>query len=162
MIRPLDPVTDRAAVAVLLSQAQDYFHLWKGHDPGPEEVADVFESCPPGCDPAASHRLGLFLDGQLAGVAELSFGFPSPSDAYLGLMILAPSARSQGHGAAFLGQIEHLARAAAAARLYLAVLEANTRGAAFWARMGFCPTGVTRPDTSHMRPHVVHRLVKPL
>ena len=34
----------------------------------------------------------------LAGVAELAFGFPEQGDAYLGLMILAPEARSQGFG----------------------------------------------------------------
>ncbi|MBN2631528.1 MAG: GNAT family N-acetyltransferase [Rhodobacteraceae bacterium] len=158
MIRALDPVADRGAVAALLAQAQDYYHLWKGHAPGAAETDDVFTGTPPGCDPAASHRLGLFLNGTLSGVAELSFGFPAPDDAYLGLMILAPQARSQGHGAAFLRHIEALARAADAPNLYLAVLGANPRGAAFWARMGFVVTGVSRQDG----PHTIHRLVKPL
>ncbi|WP_103332622.1 GNAT family N-acetyltransferase [Pseudotabrizicola formosa] len=160
MIRALDPAADRAAVAALLTRAQDYYHLWKGHPPGPAEVQEVFTSTPPGCDPAASHRLGLILEGTLQGVAELSFGFPTAQDAYLGLMILAPAARAQGHGAAFLADIETRARAAQALRLYLAVLQANPRGAAFWARMGFQPTGTIRhdPDTGHS----IHRLVKPL
>ncbi len=161
MIRALDPLGDRAAVAALLAKAQDYFQLWKGRAPGPEETDDVFTGTPPGCDPAASHRLGLFLNGTLSGVAELSFGFPAPNDAYLGLMILAPQARSQGNGAAFLRHIERLARAAGAPNLYLAVLEANTRGAAFWSRMGYRPTGLSRHD-SHGHPHTLHRLVKPL
>lgn len=160
MIRALDPAADRPAVAALLTRAQDYYHLWKGHAPGAAEVEEVFTSTPPGCDPAASHRLGLFLGDQLEGVAELSFGFPEPDDAYLGLMILAPDARSQGHGAAFLADIEHRARAAHAPQLYLAVLQANPRGAAFWARMGFQPTGTIRHDTD--TGHSIHRLVKPL
>lgn len=162
VIRALDPVADRAAVHAMLLQAQDYYHLWKGHAPGDTETDDMFTGTPPGCDPAASQRLGLYLDGTLSGVAELSFGFPAAGDAYLGLMILAPAARSQGHGAAFLAHAESLARASGAPRLYLAVLEANTRGAAFWARMGFTPTGISRTDTSHARPHIIHRLVKPL
>jgi GNAT superfamily N-acetyltransferase len=160
MIRALDSAKDRAAVAEVLTRAQDYYQLWLGHAPGPAQVEDVFTATPPGCDPAASHRLGLFLDAHLAGVAELSFGFPTASDAYLGLMILAPEARSQGHGATLLAQIESRARAAQASVLYLAVLAANVRGAAFWARMGFAPTGISRldPDTGH----TIHRLVKPL
>lgn len=158
LIRPLDPVRDRNDVAVLLLQAADYYHLWLGHDPGPEQVDEVFSACPPTCDPARSQRLGLFLDGQLAGVAELSFGFPLPEDAYLGLMILAPAARGHGHGAAFTSHLETLARHSP--RLYLGVLQANTRGLAFWARQGFVPTGVSRLDDE--TGHTLHRLVKPL
>ncbi|MEF3046830.1 GNAT family N-acetyltransferase [Pseudotabrizicola sp. L79] len=166
-IRALDPVADRADVAALLTKAQDYYLLWKGYPPGAEEVDDVFIGGPPGCDPAQSHRLGLYLDDplaglQLSGVAELSFGFPEPQDAYLGLMILAPSARSGGHGAAFLAHVEGLARARAARTLYLAVLEKNTRGHAFWTRMGFGPTGVSRDSTENGLSHRIHRLKKPL
>jgi GNAT superfamily N-acetyltransferase len=160
MIRALDPHHDRAAVAALLTRAQDYYHLWKGYAPGPAEVDEVFSSTPPGCDPAASQRLGLFHDDQLTGVAELSFGFPGPADAYLGLMILSPEARGTGHGKTFLAEIEHRARAAQASLLCLAVLQANPRGAAFWARMGFAPAGVTRHDAE--TGHTIHRLAKPL
>ena len=156
LIRLLDPVRDRNDVAVLLLQAADYYHLWLGHDPGPKQVDEVFTACPPNCDPARSHRLGLFLDGQLAGVAELSFGFPLPEDAYLGLMILAPAARGHGHGSAFTSHLEALAHPCP--RLYLGVLQANTRGRAFWARQGFVPTGVSRFDDE--TGHTLHRLVK--
>lgn len=159
-IKALDPKGDRAAVAALLTEAQDYYHLWLGHAPGPEEVEDVFSSGPPGCDPAQSHRLGLYLDGRLSGVAEVSFGFPEPQDAYLGLMILAPRARGQGHGEAFFAAALALARARSCPRLYLAVLEKNPRGRAFWERMGFAATLVHRddPETGHR----IHRLVKVL
>ena len=158
LIRLLDPVRDRNDVAVLLLQAADYYHLWLGHDPGPKQVDEVFTACPPTCDPARSQRLGLFLDGQLAGVAELSFGFPLPEDAYLGLMILAPAARGHGHGSAFTSHLEALAHPCP--RLYLGVLQANARGHAFWARQGFVPTGVSRFDAE--TGHTLHRLVKPL
>lgn len=161
-IRALDPETDRAAVAALLDEAQDYFDLWKGHPPGPEDVDEVFTATPPGCDPALSHRLGLMLDDRLSGVAELSFGFPGPQDAYLGLMILAPRARSAGWGATFLAHVESLARARGAADLFLGVLEVNRRGHAFWLRMGFEPTGVTRDSTENGIAHRIHRLKKPL
>lgn len=158
LIRPLDPVLDRAAVALLLEEAQDYYHLWLGRAPGHEQVEEVFTSSPPGCDPARSHRLGLYLDGTLSGVAELSFGFPQPQDAYLGLMILSPAARGQGQGAAFAAHIETLARPAP--HLYLAVLQANPKGRTFWERQGFTPTGVSRHDAE--TGHTIHRLVKPL
>ena len=161
-VRSLDPTADRGLVSAVLAEAQDYYLLWKGRAPGPEETDGFFTDCPPGCDPAASCRLGLFDEGRLAGVAELSFGFPAPQDAYLGLMILAPWARGRGLGAGFLAHIEGLARSAGSSVLYLAVLEANPRGRAFWERSGFAATGLSRTDDSHARPHRIHRLAKPL
>jgi GNAT superfamily N-acetyltransferase len=156
-IQPLDPA-DRPAILALLREARDYYQLWLGRDPEEADVEDVLTAGPPGCDPAQSHRLGLWEAGRLCGVAELSFGFPMAEDAYLGLMILAPSARGRGQGAGFLAHIEGLARARACPRLYLGVLEANPRGRAFWSRQGFAPTGVSRADGGH----VIHRLGKAL
>jgi GNAT superfamily N-acetyltransferase len=75
-------------------------------------------------------------------------------------MILAPQARSAGQGAAFFAHVEGLARARACPNLYLAVLEANPRGRAFWDRMGFAATGTFRDDAE--TGHRIHRLVKPL
>ena len=158
MIRPLVPETDLPAVAAFLQEAADYFVLADGEAPGPSAASEYFTASPPGCDPAQSHRLGLFRDGRLAGLAELSFGFPAPGDAYLGLLILAPWARGQGHGARMLSHIEELSRASGAPSLYLAVLEANPRGRAFWEREGFRATGVTRQDGRNL----IHRLSKPL
>ena len=160
LIRTLDPVTDLDAVENLFTRAADYWLLADRRPPDRQKARDFFTDGPPGCDPAASHRLGLFQDGRLIGVAELSFGFPLPADAYLGLMLLGPAARGRGLGPALLAEVETRARAAHAPRLYLAVLAANPRGRAFWLRHGFSDTGVsgTDPDTGH----ILHRLVKPL
>lgn len=157
-IRRLHPDHDLQAVADILRETADYWLLADGAPPGPTAAADFFTDCPPNCDPAQSHHLGLFLNGTLSGLAELSFGFPNPGDAYLGLMILAPRARNAGHGQTFLTEVETRARAAGAPTLYLAVLEANPKGRAFWHRHGFRPTGITRQDARN----ITHRLAKPL
>ncbi len=158
MIRALHPETDLAAVAACLDEAADYWLLADGVPPGPAAAAEFFTDGPPDHDPARQRHLGLFLDDRLSGLAELSFGFPAATDAYLGLMILTPRLRGQGHGAGFLAHVETLARDAGATALYLAVIEANPRGRAFWQRHGFVPTGVTRSDSRN----TTHRLVKPL
>lgn len=158
MIRNLSPDTDLPAVAAFLAEAADYWIMAEGAAPGPDAAQDFFTDGPPGHDPARSHHLGLFHDGRLSGLAELSFGFPEPGDAYLGLMILAPRLRSHGLGPALLAHVESLARTTGAPRLYLGVLQANTRGRAFWDRHGFAPTGISRDDGRH----IIHRLVKPL
>ena len=161
-IRPLSPETDLPTVAAFLAEAADYWLMAEGAAPGPTAAADYFTDAPPGADPARSHRLGLFVEDRLSGLAELSFGFPTAEDAYLGLMILSPRLRGQGLGRIFLTRVETLARAAGSPRLYLGVLEANARGWAFWRREGFVETGISRVDNDHGLNHVIHRLVKPL
>ena len=158
MIRDLHPETDLALVAEFLAEAADYWIMAEGAAPGPDAARDFFTDGPPNRDPVQSHHLGLFHDGHLSGLAELSFGFPNAGDAYLGLMILAPRIRSLGLGPGLLAHVESLARAAKAPNLYLGVLQANTRGRAFWDRHGFHPTGLCRDDGRH----IIHRLVKPL
>ena len=160
LIRTLDPVTDLDAVENLFTRAADYWLLADRRPPDRQKARDFFTDGPPGCDPAASHRLGLFQDGRLIGVAELSFGIPLAVDAYLGLMLLDPAARGAGPGTLLLAEVESRACAARAPHLYLAVLKANPRGRAFWERQGFADTGKSGTDSD--TGHILHRLGKPL
>jgi GNAT superfamily N-acetyltransferase len=152
--------SETALVAQFYREAPDYWMLAEHRLDAAAKASDFFTDAPPNCDPAASDRLGMFVQSRLSGVAELSFGFPEPNDAYLGLMLLGPWARGQGHGKAFLAHVETLARKRHAARLNLAVLDANPRGRAFWLREEFTPTGKRGQDK--ITGHWLERLVKPL
>ena len=160
VIRSLSPGTDTNLVEALYAEAADYWLLADRVPPDRAKAEAFFTDAPPGADPARAQRLGLFDEGRLSGVAELSFGFPEPQDAYLGLMILAPRLRGQGHGRRLLAKVEDRARRAGAPRLCLGVLDANPRGRAFWEREGFGDTGTFRddPDTGHR----IRRLLKVL
>lgn len=158
-IRELFP-SETALVAQFYREAPDYWLLSRGRIDAQAQASDFFTDAPPNCDPATSDRLGLFLDQRLSGLAELSFGFPDPNEAYLGLMILGPWVQGAGHGKAFLAEVEARARARHAARLALAVLDANPRARAFWLREGFRPTGLRRQDRT--TGHWVERLAKGL
>ena len=158
LIRDLSPDSDLAAVAALMDDTADFWTLTDGAPAGPTAAADFFTDGPPDHDATRQRHLGLFVDDRLAGIAELSFGFPDPDAAYLGLMLLSPRLRGQGHGRTLLTHAETLARTAGATHLYLAVIEANPRGRAFWERHGFRPTGITRTDDRN----TIHRLMKPL
>lgn len=161
-IRTLKPTADRVLVAEMMRGSADYFRLWLGRPASGADVDDFFTGAPPGVDPATARHFGLFLRGELSGIASLTFGFPEPGDPYLGLIILSPGARGMGHGVALLSHVEDAARSTGAKTLYLAVLDANPRGRAFWTREGFAPTGVSRTDDSHGQNHTVYRLAKPL
>ncbi|MEZ5796066.1 MAG: GNAT family N-acetyltransferase [Paracoccaceae bacterium] len=159
-IRELDPAADLALVRGLWQAAPDYWLLAEGGCDPDARAAAFFADGPPGCDPAQSHRLGLFLGDRLSGVAEVSYGFPAAGDAYLGLMVLAPWAQGAGHGRVFLVHAEALARSRGATAIYLAVLDVNPRGRAFWEGQGFADTGIARRDND--TGHQVFRLRKPL
>jgi GNAT superfamily N-acetyltransferase len=158
-IRELFP-SEAALVAQFYREAPDYWLLAEGRVDPNHQASEFFTDAPPNCNPATSDRLGLFVDHRLSGVAELSFGFPEGNDAYLGLMLLGPWAQGAGHGRHFLAHAENLARKRHAARLYLAVLDVNPRGRAFWLREGFTPTGLRGQDK--ITGHWLERLVKPL
>jgi hypothetical protein len=101
LIRILDPA-EAPLVARFYAEAPDYWLLAEGTCEPERQAQEFFTDGPPGCDLALTHHLGLFLDDRLSGVAELSYGFPEPSDAYLGLMLLGPWAQGAGHGKALL------------------------------------------------------------
>lgn len=157
LIRQLEP-SEAPLVGQFYRDAPEYWILAEGSVDPDLKAQEFFTDAPTSCDPEQSHHLGLFLGTRLSGVVELSYGFPEPTDAYLGLMLIGPWAQSMGHGKAFLKHAETLARSRAARHLYLAVLEANPRGCAFWEREGFTHTGrrVVDSDTGHC----LHRLMK--
>lgn len=162
MIRLLDPATDALAVRDLFLRASDYVDLVWGEPPGPVQDEDFWRTAPPGADPAATLRLGLVEGERLQGIAELAFGYPETSDAYLGLLLLAPDVRGQGLGPLMLHHVEEAARARGARRLLLSVLEANPRARAFWLREGFGSPVSFPPRSVGQRTHVATRLAKAL
>lgn len=158
-IRELLP-QETGLVAQFYREAPDYWLLAEGRVDPENQAQEFFSDAPPNCNPDESDRLGLFLNHRLSGVAEVSYGFPDPNDAYIGLMILGPWAQGAGHGMTFLRHAEGLARKRHASRLFLAVLDVNPRGRAFWEREGFVYTGLSRRDA--LTGHTVYRLGKSL
>lgn len=158
-IRELFP-SETALVAQFYREAPDYWLLAEGRVDAERQAQEFFTDAPPNCDPAQSDRLGLFVNQRLSGVAEVSYGFPERNDAYIGLMILGTWAQGAGHGRTFLTHVEALARKRHAARLFLAVLDVNPRGRAFWEREGFTDTGLSRKDA--LTGHTTYRLGKTL
>ena len=78
-------------VEAFFQASADYIYLERGEAPSPLVTEEFFTDAPPGCDPAQSLRLGL-MHPDLIALAEMGFGYPTASDAYLGLMMVAPSA----------------------------------------------------------------------
>ena len=109
LIRSLIAKSDLTIVHEFYAKAPDYWQLADGQEPGLQKARDFFTDTPPNCDPKVSLRLGLFLGGRLSGLAELSFGFRTAGDPYVGLTVLGPWARNRRNGRKFLKYIEKCA-----------------------------------------------------
>lgn len=139
MIQDLQQGTDDQAIFDLMLRAADYSLLEHGRAPMAADVAAFFASCVPGGNLAEAVKLGFWQDGVLLGFIEMSFGYPEPNDAYIGLLMLDKAARGAGIGPQLLAKATRRAHAKGATRQLVAVLDANPRGRAFWQREGFRP-----------------------
>ncbi len=162
LIRELDPKSDAAAVRHLFDRAADYVDLETGEVPSDAHVADFFAPAPFVTNPADTLKLGLFSGGRLDAIADLAFGFPESKDAFIGLLLIAADRRGHGLGHLFVDHIVEVARARHAPRLFIAVLEANPKGRAFWEREGFVQVLTLPPAQMGQRIHVRHRMERQL
>jgi GNAT superfamily N-acetyltransferase len=159
IIRDLNDPADRPALRDFYNRAQDYIILETGLAPSEDTVDELFQNAPPGGDPADCIRLGLFDDlGLIQGVCEQSFGYPNPDSSYLGLLILSPNIRGSGYGAILFDRLKNAAIEKNCTEFFVAVLEPNTRGRAFWERKGFKYELSSDPITMGVATHVRHRL----
>lgn len=151
------------AIAAFYESAGDYALMERGQLPDAGSVQGFFEDCPPGCDPANSVKLACLDEvGVIIGIADMAFGFPETSDAYIGLLLIDPKKRAQGVGRRFLHHLVCEARARCCKRMLVAVLDQNTRGRNFWEREGFVLEKTFEPRDIGSKNHVLHRLIRPL
>ncbi|CAM5421911.1 hypothetical protein MAUB1S_07156 [Mycolicibacterium aubagnense] len=151
------------AVLEFFGRAADYALMERGQLPDAASVQSFFEDCPPGCDPASSLKLACF-DGQgaIIGIADMAFGFPEKSDAYIGLLLIDPGMRAQGIGRRFVRHLVREAQVRRCRRMLVAVLDVNTRGRSFWEREEFVLEKTFEPRDIGSKRHVLHRLIRPL
>lgn len=161
-LRKLEPDKHAKLVARLFLDSADFVRMTEGVEPGAAQVAGFFKGVPPGGDIAQSVKVGLFQGAALLGIADMAFGYPDEGDAYIGLILFAPAARGAGMGRALLALLEEEARARGAERMFVGVVEANSRGRAFWLREGFLPVKRFGPIKVGARAHMIDRMVKRL
>ncbi len=159
----LDREQHGGALLEFFGRAADYALMERGQLPDGASVQAFFEDCPPGCDPASSLKVAcLGEQDTIIGIADMAFGFPATSDAYIGLLLIDPGMRAQGIGRRFVHHLVREARARRCQRMLVAVLDVNTRGRSFWEREGFVLEKTFEPRHIGSKNHVLHRLIKPL
>jgi GNAT superfamily N-acetyltransferase len=131
-------LADAPALQRLCDRCSEYFEMEEGV-PTPRGAAEhVLKNLPPRNTYADKHDLGIVAPGgELVGVLDLVRDCPAESEWWLGLLLLAPDARSAGLGSRILGEVERVIAAAGGTAIYLGVLEQNGPGERFWRRHGF-------------------------
>jgi len=145
---------------VIFMNVRRIISFWKrGVPPRMTRLTNCSKTPHLGGDPAECIRLGLFDGhGAIQGVCEQSFGYPNPDSSYLGLLILSPKLRGSGYGPILFERMKNTAIENNCSELFVAVLAPNTRGRAFWERIGFTFELSSDPITTGVATHVRHRL----
>ena len=146
---PLVPA-DGPALQRLCEQCQDYSELVEGQAVGSDAASTILTELPPGKTGVDKFVFALqAADGAWVGVIDLVRDFPEAGEWFLGLLLLHPSHRGHGHGAAVYQALADWAQGHGAAALRLGVVSQNTAALRFWQRQGFVE--IYRREVTHGR-----------
>ncbi len=129
---------DLGELQALFERCPDYFLAHEGRPPAAGEARDEWDSVPAGTPRSHLHILGVFA-ADLVGVVEVLRDWPRPGTWNIGLLLLEPATRGRGLGDRVMRAVDALATRRGADTLRISAIPANTRGMAFWKRLGFAP-----------------------
>lgn len=137
---------DEDALQVLLESEPDYSVRVTGYPPGPSDALSLLMMRPESVPESHKVVLGVFHGEDLVAVVDLLRGYPAPELVFIGLLLVHPQRQRSGVGAATMAAVERYAGQWREVRRFrLAVVDTNAPVLGFWRRMGFVPTGETRP-----------------
>jgi GNAT superfamily N-acetyltransferase len=145
--RELGPA-DVDALQGLLESVPDYAERITGYPPGPSDGLSALISVPDGFDPAGKHGWGLWDGSVLVAFADVLIGYPVPTTAFVGLLLVRGDRHGTGLGRAMHDVVVERLRTTAPAvrRLRLGIVRTNAAVAEpFWRRLGYAPTGEEKP-----------------
>ena len=137
---------DLALLQRLLEQAPRYAQIATLKPVSPSAAADILAALPPGKTYRDKFVLGVFNDYKLVGCIDLIRGYPSESVAYVGLLLIAEPYEGSGFGAqAFERVFDVVASWPTCTAIKIGVLANNEKAVRFWSKLGFAPTGESKP-----------------
>ena len=125
------------ALQAVHDSAPTYSQVVYGRFPDGTEAGETFTSTPPGFPLDQKFVLGIYLENELMGVAELLKGYPEGDIAYIGLLLFKESHQKQGLGSLALDHITELACQWGCTAIRIAVIASNGEALGFWLRHGF-------------------------
>lgn len=140
---------ERAEMADLqrvIEAAPRYAQLVTGVPPGQADAQSTYSILPEGKSYDDKFVFGIYLDDRMIGCVDLIRGYPNTSTAYLGLLLIAEPFQRRRFGGAAYEQVEAAILGwHSCNRVLLAVVRTNGQVIPFWQKLGFSPTGETKP-----------------
>ena len=138
---------DVEALQELLESQPEYAEQLTGYPPGPSDALSALLSVPPDLDPARKRALGLWKGRALVAFADVLVGYPDPSTAYVGLLIVHRRHTRQGLGRRLHHALDSLlAEEPGLERLRVGLISTTAAASEpFWGAMGYQPTQEQKP-----------------
>lgn len=156
--QPLDIADERFTIQHLLpkhtqslqclfERCADFIELVDGQAVSPDAARELFQSVPPGRSSSEKILLGILDEGGgLVGVLDGMPCYPDETTWWIGLLMLAPEARSRGLGRKVTNAFCEYAARNGATSIMLGVVEENQRAFHFWEQQGFALVRATEPQ----------------
>jgi RimJ/RimL family protein N-acetyltransferase len=137
--------SEMAKLQHVLESAPKFAVLVTGVPLGPDAQSQ-YSILPDGKTREDKFAFGIFLGNEMVGYAEIIRGYPGPTTAMLGLLLIAEPFQRRGIGCAAYVELEDRIRAwSTCDRVRIGVVETNAAVMPFWQRLGFERTGQSRP-----------------
>jgi GNAT superfamily N-acetyltransferase len=158
LIRPMPASAESAALVQRLFEASPrYFNAIQGSLAGPHEAAEALSALPPKTEVHQKHNLGIYLDSELVGYADLIKGYPTAKHAYLGLLIIDENHQEKGVGRAAFEELEKIAQTWSGIEIFRLGVIATNDVVGFWKKMGFAQT---RRLLHSLKPNIKTKIVE--
>jgi len=162
IVKRLNP-SDTKLLQRFYEQCTDYALLSDGHPPVACAAADEFLALPNGKNLEDKFIFGLFNSHNfLIGVLETIRHYPDEKSWWIGLMMLVPEQRAKGNGSQFYKAYEKWLSQQKAQFVFLAVLEENQLGFAFWQKLGFEVLRIAPPQQFGNKVHRRYVMQRPV
>jgi len=146
-IRPIRGEREEiAALQRVLEAAPDYFRRVTGHPAGSGEAQRTYRVVPADKDWKDKHVLGVFLEEEMVGCADVVRRYPEEHVAHVGLFLIAEPHQRRGLGTVAWRMTEDLVREWPECQTVRGgVVGTNASVLRFWEGLGFTPTGEVEP-----------------
>ncbi|MDA3847374.1 MAG: GNAT family N-acetyltransferase [Vallitaleaceae bacterium] len=136
-------VGDQAKVLSLFHTCEEFFILTEGIIPINSD--ELYYDLPPGNVMEDKLLYGVLQDELLVGVVDIVKNYPEKGEWIIGLLLLHPKVRGMGLGKSVHNILIRIARDGGAKKLRVGVVEQNTSGYQFWAKLGYKKMKLTEP-----------------
>ena len=138
--------SEMAELQRVFESAPKFAELVTGVPPGLADAQSTYSSLPEGKTYDDKFVFGIFLDSAMVGCADVIRGYPVPTTAMLGLLLIAEPFQRRGIGRSAYEQLEDRMRAwGTCDRVRIGVIETNAGVVPFWGKLGFERTGESKP-----------------